>query len=261
VLAAIIRPTSKAGTAQWQYVLPKKLKRNIQSPMVAYQAVAKLFAEDMRARQTKHHGAPAQFFADDARVCEPVETGIVDCVITSPPYPNNFDYADATRLEMCFFQEITGWGDLQNKVRRHLVRACSQHVPPNSVDIPTILAQPELASIRDELSDVCEQLTKIRMEKGGKKTYNNMIACYYWDMARTWQALRRVCRPGADVCFVIGDSAPYGIYAPAVDWMGRLAMAAGFDSWRFEKTRDRNVKWKNRKHRVPLQEGRLWVKG
>jgi hypothetical protein len=38
-------------------------------------------------------------------------------------------------------------------------------------------------------------------------------------------------------------------------------MAAGFKAYRFEKTRDRNVKWKNRKHRVPLQEGRLWVEG
>jgi hypothetical protein len=25
--------------------------------------------------------------------------------------------------------------------------------------------------------------------------------------------------------------------------------------------RDRNVKWENRKHRVPLVEGRLWVEG
>ena len=36
---------------------------------------------------------------------------------------------------------------------------------------------------------------------------------------------------------------------------------AGFRSFTFEKTRDRNIKWKNRKHRVPLYEGRLWVEG
>jgi hypothetical protein len=44
-------------------------------------------------------------------------------------------------------------------------------------------------------------------------------------------------------------------------WMWKLAEAAGFGSSRFERTRERNVKWKNRKHRVPLQEGRLWVEG
>jgi hypothetical protein len=63
------------------------------------------------------------------------------------------------------------------------------------------------------------------------------------------------------VCFVVGDSAPYGVYVPVERWLGELALAAGFHSYSFEKTRDRNVKWKNRKHRVPLKEGRLWVEG
>jgi hypothetical protein len=48
---------------------------------------------------------------------------------------------------------------------------------------------------------------------------------------------------------------------PVIDWLGCLAVAAGFHDFHFERTRDRNVKWKNRKHRVPLCEGRLWVKG
>jgi hypothetical protein len=43
--------------------------------------------------------------------------------------------------------------------------------------------------------------------------------------------------------------------------MGLLALGAGFKSFNFEKVRDRNVKWKNRKHKVPLCEGFLWVDG
>jgi hypothetical protein len=88
-----------------------------------------------------------------------------------------------------------------------------------------------------------------------------MVACYFLDIAQVWRSLRRVCRPAARVCFVVGDSAPYGIYVPVIEWMGLLAKAAGFESFEFEKTRDRNVKWKNRKHRIPLCEGRLWVRG
>lgn len=78
-------------------------------------------------------------------------------------------------------------------------------------------------------------------------------------MATVWQALRRITRQGATACFVIGDSAPYGVHVPVERWLGDLAVAAGFKSYRFEKLRDRNTKWKNRKHRVPLHEGRLWV--
>ena len=71
----------------------------------------------------------------------------------------------------------------------------------------------------------------------------------------------RVRRRPSLACFVLGDSAPYGVHVPVAEWAGALALAAGFDSFAFEKTRDRNVKWKNRKHRVPLCEGRLWVRG
>lgn len=104
-------------------------------------------------------------------------------------------------------------------------------------------------------------LAAVRKTKGGKKTYHLMIACYFRDLALVWQSLRRVCAPRAKVCFVIGDSAPYGVYVPVIPWLAALAQSAGFGSYRFERTRDRNVKWKNRKHRVPLQEGRLWIEG
>lgn len=88
-----------------------------------------------------------------------------------------------------------------------------------------------------------------------------MVACYFFDLAQTWKALRRVCASPCEVCMVIGDSAPYGIYVPVIEWLGKLAEAAGFDKWSFEKIRDRNIKGKNRKHRIPLCEGHLWVRG
>jgi hypothetical protein len=162
---------------------------------------------------------------------------------------------------MTFMGEIRAWGDLQDAVRQHLVRACSQHVPPKAVNLDEILEALELAPIRDEIVPVCRELSSLRLERGGKKTYNNMIACYFLDMAKVWQALRRVCASPSEVCFVIGDSAPYGVYVPVIEWFGKLSRAAGFDSWTFEKLRDRNIKWKNRKHRVPLCEGRMWVRG
>ncbi|MCF6158013.1 MAG: hypothetical protein E3K32_05445 [wastewater metagenome] len=43
----------------------------------------------------------------DARGPEGCSQFQVDAVVTSPPYPNNYDYADATRLEMTFWGEIS----------------------------------------------------------------------------------------------------------------------------------------------------------
>ena len=88
-----------------------------------------------------------------------------------------------------------------------------------------------------------------------------MVAAYFIDLGRVFQALRPFCKPGSQLCLVIGDSAPYGVYLAVDNWLGELALAAGFNSYRFEKIRDRNIKWKNRKHDVPLHEGRLWIDG
>lgn len=259
-LVASLRIVSEAGTAPWQYILPGRRKTAPPSPESALHKTVQMIAADIRfmARRAK---PLAKLRLDDARRCVTVPDGWATLVITSPPYANNYDYADATRLEMAFLGEIRGWGDLQEAVRKHLVRACSQHVPPGAVDLDAVLASPELAPIRNEIVAVCRELSAVRMERGGRKTYNNMIACYFLDMAQVWRALRRVCASPCEVCFVIGDSAPYGVYVPVIEWLGRLAKGAGFESWSFEKLRDRNVKWKNRKHRVPLCEGHLWVRG
>lgn len=259
-LVGILRRCSHVGTAQWQYVLPKKSKKATSRPFVAFNELSRTILADMGV-SSGLNGPAANLLRADARDCGGVPDRFATLVITSPPYPNNYDYADATRLEMCFFQEIKGWSDLQWKVRKHLVRSCTQHVPEGAVNLHSTLTGPALDPIRSEITSVCEQLARIRLSKGGKKTYHLMVACYFHDLARVWTALRRVCDSPSKVCFVIGDSAPYGVYVPVIDWLGRLAVAAGFKSFRFERTRDRNVKWKNRKHRVPLCEGRLWVEG
>lgn len=260
-LVACLRSVSHVGTAQWQYVLPNKSKAKSVEPFDGFTAYIEMFARDMMISRESSSPSEAIVVESDARTCEGIPDDYANLVITSPPYPNNYDYADATRLEMSFMGEIKGWGDLQTKVRSRLVRACSQHVPQRAVNLDEILESGEVAPIIGELEPIVRKLDEIRTTKGGKKTYHLMVACYFYDLAQVWRALRRTCASPSRVCFVIGDSAPYGVYVPAVEWLGTLAEAAGFDSWTFEKTRDRNVKWKNRKHRVPLCEGRLWVEG
>ncbi len=259
-LVSILRPTSQVGTANWQYLLPRHRKSSVKQPFEAFEEMVNVIGTDMWVASSSA-GPRAIFEIDDARLCSSVPDDNVTLVVTSPPYANNYDYADATRLELTFLGEIGGWGDLQSHVRRHLIRSCTQHVPDRSIDLPDILARPELDPIKDEIQQVCEDLGNVRMDRGGKKTYHNMVACYFLDLAQVWLALRRVCRSPSNVCFVIGDSAPYGVYVPTIEWLGRLALAAGFGAYSFTKTRDRNVKWKNRKHRVPLCEGQLWVEG
>ncbi len=258
-ITSILRQCSGVGTAQWQYVLPNKTKSKVIDPFTAYKAKIEIILADMLHAQNNEWMNFSEIFNHDSR--NHIELPQSNLVITSPPYPNNYDYADATRLEMMFWGEISGWGDLKNVVRPSIIRSCSQHSAADKISLEQILAEPILAPIVGELADVVWQLDEIRHTKGGKKTYHTMIAAYFFDIAKIWVNLRNALEPGSRVCFVVGDSAPYGIHVPAERWLADLALAAGFHNYHFEKLRDRNVKWKNRTHTVLLHEGRMWLEG
>ncbi|RJP18248.1 MAG: DNA modification methylase [Candidatus Omnitrophota bacterium] len=260
-LTSILRSCSGVGTAQWQYVLPNKSKAEVQEPFLAFSSKAMEILKDVEFTHRAGWSDNSRILLTDAREPQVETHGEVDLVVSSPPYPNNYDYADATRLEMTFWGEINGWGDLQNSVRKHLIRSCSQHAAAEKLVLEDLLSDSIVAPIHDELSSACRTLSEVRETKGGRKTYHTMAAAYFRDIGLVFKSLRSLCRAGAVVCFVIGDSAPYGVYLKVDDWLGKLAVAAGFKSYTFEKIRDRNTKWKNRKHRVPLKEGRLWIEG
>ncbi len=258
---SILRSTSHVGTAQWQYVLPNKTKARVTNPYDAFLMQSKMMIDDMIYMQSFQSKKSSVLLNGDSRLLDSIPDKSVDLVVTSPPYANNYDYADATRLEMSFWGEVSNWGDLHQSVRQFLICSSSQHATKDRLKLHDLLTDPAVIPIREELAVVCNELDTVRKTKGGNKSYHLMVAAYFVDMAKTFQALRRVTKDGATLCFVIGDSAPYGVHAPVERWFGELAIAYGFKSWSFEKLRDRNVKWKNRKHTVLLHEGRLWIKG
>lgn len=261
-LSAILRPTSKAGTAQWQYILPNKTKKKVLLPLAAFRQQIDIMLSDMYWMQAGGSvSSRAELSISDARTLVRDITRPVDAVITSPPYANNYDYADALRFEMTFWGDIASWSDIHDAVRQYLIVSSSQHSSREKLQTDELLSSPHVVSIRQELGAVVEQLAEVREHHGGKKHYHTMIAAYCRDISIVLQQLRSVCKEDAHMCWVIGDSAPYGVYCPIDGWIGQLALAAGFKKFSFEKLRDRNIKWKNRKHRVPLKEGLLWIEG
>ncbi len=260
-ITSILRPCSTAGTAQWQYVLPNKKKAKVSDPFSAFSLKVHQLIVDIGIVRKQGWRSGAQVLRTDARDPQYIIEESFDLIITSPPYPNNYDYADATRLEMTFWGEIAGWGELHASVRQYLLCSCSQHSAKEKMQLDVLLEEKVLSPIVDELGKACRELEQVRLTKGGRKTYHTMAAAYFTDLGRIFHALRPLCKKDGRMCFVVGDSAPYGVYLAADKWLGELALSAGFTSYSFEKLRDRNIKWKNRKHRVPLQEGRLWIEG
>lgn len=260
-LTSILRPTSRVGTAQWQYILPNKTKKNVIHPLLAFQRQIEIIRSDLRWIQARAKHSHVKIIAGDARTFAESMPQKVDAVITSPPYANNYDYADALRFEMTFWGDVTGWGDIHDTVRKYLIVSSSQHSLRERLKASDLLESDVIEPIRDELGVIMQQLAEVRETHGGKKHYHTMIGAYCRDISLVLRQLRIICKPGSRMCWVIGDSAPYGVYCPIEKWIAELAMEAGFKRYHFDKLRDRNIKWKNRKHRVPLKEGLLWIKG
>lgn len=258
IITAILRSTSPVGTAQWQYIQPNKSKAKALDPFIAFETKVKEVCSDIRKCSGFKSNRDATILQQDARGNVDIPDSWGDLVITSPPYANNYDYADAMRLEMSFWGDLEDYKGLQ-KISKNLVRACTQHVAGLKNDVYSMMQSPLLTPIYDELRPKFEQLQKEREKHGGKKNYHLMIVAYFYDLAQVFNTLNIKTSKNCRMCFVIGDSAPYGIYIPVDEWLGKLAINSGFKSFSFEKLRDRNIKWKNRKHRVPLKEGRLWI--
>jgi hypothetical protein len=260
-ITSILRQCSKAGTAQWQYILPNKTKKKIMHPVHAFQNQIEMMLFDIRWMQRNVEKSKTTLVLGDARECASLVENKINAVITSPPYANNYDYADSLRFEMTFWGEINGWGDIHEKVRKKLIVSSSQHSSKERLNIENLLHNPIIKPILPELEEIVTDLAKIRENRGGKKHYHTMIAAYCCDIGKVIHNLRKICKRNSRMCWIIGDSAPYGVYCPIDKWIGEIALSAGFTSYQFEKIRDRNVKWKNRKHDIPLKEGRLWIYG
>ena len=117
-----------------------------------------------------HIAEKGELLCGDARNFPQVQDRSVDLVITSPPYANNYDYADATRFEMSFWEEISSWGDLHESVRKYLIRSSSQHASKERLELNDLLSEEAIAPIATELAKVCNKLSEERLLHGGKNT-------------------------------------------------------------------------------------------
>ncbi|MGB9590802.1 MAG: hypothetical protein ACPL68_07950 [Candidatus Hydrothermia bacterium] len=218
--------------------------------------------ELVRSNYPEHARARPRIIQGDARDMVGVESGSVCLAITSPPYLNNYDYADRTRLEMYFMGWARTWGEITDRVRNRLMIAATTQVRRTDFDPE----QPLSDEVREASPEICEYLSEaiarlgnLRHQKAGRKSYDLMVAGYFNDMVRVLKEVRRCLMPGRDFVLVVGDSAPYGVHIPTDEIIGKLSVGLGFRDYRIEVLRARGEKWKNnpQRHRVALRESIL----
>lgn len=262
-LTDTLRTASTAGTG-WPYVAPSKYhaKQNERDGLEVFDEQIQLMFNDLKiVRSRQRDAAETRLLLMDTRQRYPLDDACMDLAVTSPPYLNNYDYADRTRLEMYFWGWAKSWGEITEKVRDKLIIAATTQIRRGDFsDEPTNPQLKELnAQVYEELRVKVRQLERLRLEKGGKKSYDLMVAGYFNDVAQVFRQVYRVLKPHSPFVMILGDSAPYGVHIPTEEYLGKLALGIGFRRYEIQQLRTRGEKWNHnpQRHNVALRESIL----
>lgn len=129
----------------------------------------------------------------------------VDCVITSPPYPNEKDYSRTTRLESVILGFIKDKGDLR-KIKKGFIRSNSKNVYRSDVDAQYVCNIDSINTLSNEIEQKRLDLGKT---SGFEKLYASVIKLYFGGMAKHLSELKPYLRDGASLAYVVGDQASY----------------------------------------------------
>jgi DNA modification methylase len=266
-LTNLLRAVADVATG-WPYIAPKKEKNGSKAKATSSLNVVEALRRqlyqmhsDLQAiRQASRPSGSAVLIKGDSRQQqECIESSSVELAFTSPPYLNNYDYADRTRLETYFWGEATTWGDITRKVRSRLIMSATTQINRKDFNESSLLSDDLCATVphlAEQLNLKINDLSKLRPTKGGKKSYDIMVAGYFNDMLQVIRETFRVLKQGSSFILILGDSAPYGVYIPTDVYLGEIGKAVGFANYTVEELRTRGGKWKDnpQRHSVALKE-------
>ena len=245
----------------WPYQRPGVARRPRHTDTLSrFEVRACLMADDLEELEGLGGSSPsAQLLIGDSQDPELWASfkGCAAACVASPPYLNNFDYADATRLELYFWGDVTSWADLRREVRSGMLTATTQQssVSRKAVAVATLQATGTAAAT--EIVGLVEAIEHVQRDRGRRsKEYDQVVPDYFVAMSKILINLEGCLAPGATALWLVGDSAPYGVYVDTPRLIGELAGAAGLDYVEDVRLRLRGDRWGSAsdRHRVPLAE-------
>jgi hypothetical protein len=213
-----------------------------------------MIAEDLE-NEERPNGRVVRGDARSVTAWRRVRSGFGAC-ITSPPYLNNFDYADATRLELYFLGTVSSWAQMCARVRGKMVTATTQQSARERAQraAARLRAYPSAAS---EIASLTVKLSAERKRRSGRtKEYDQVLPTYFLDIARVLGHVHHHLAAGGRAAWIVGDSAPYGIYVDTPGLIVKLAQEIGFKPHADVVVRSRGLRWRTNgtRHQVPLTE-------
>jgi hypothetical protein len=222
---------------------------------------ASWIADDLAQRQGQQHGAGRVVHGDARDATSWAGISATLCA-TSPPYLNNFDYADATRLEMYFWGRNATWAELCADVRADMLVATTQQSSSSGAQQAIEALSASWPELGDEVAVLSRALAHAGEGRQRPKEYDRVLPQYLLGIQGVLAQLMQAMQSGAWCAWVIGDSAPYGTFVDTPALIAKCAETQGFESFQMMHLRTRGDRWRTNgtRHQVTLSEKLCWVR-
>jgi hypothetical protein len=221
-------------------------------------------SKDLASRQIDDkQGAVLHGDASDPRSWRQIQSSKAQGSVSSPPYLNNFDYADATRLEAYFWGEASTWSEMCTNIRAKMLTATTQQssapkAREAELQLGSCIGDDTAATIKE----ITSKLTTERKARKRGKEYDQVIPAYFASIGLVLQNLSVSLEIGAPVVWLIGDSAPYGVHIDTPSLIGRVAKSFNLECEKDVALRQRGLRWSGNtsRHGVALSERLLLLR-
>ncbi|MDQ2100078.1 MAG: DNA methylase [Tychonema bourrellyi B0820] len=239
IVSMILELTSKSQT-DGIYKAPTTKKKS-SSFQEALLRVKSQVMEDFYSTAKKSN-INYDFIKGTAHLLSEKPSSVASLCVTSPPYLNNFDYAEMSRMELYFWGYAESWREITNKVRSVLI--------PNTTTIPTeikknheLYARQLSSEFIQHLRPLVDELKIRRTQRAGKKDYYSLIYPYFAEIKKVFAECFRLLKSNTDIHVVIGDAYLYGVHIPTGQLTLSLLKEIGFDRMEIKLLRTRGSRW------------------
>lgn len=221
------------------YKAPTTTKRSTPPLEAIDKVVSEILEDESEAAAssgcTKIHFKPSQDMSE-------VGCSTVDAVVTSPPYLNNFDFAEMTRMYLYFWGIANSWGEITQLVRSKLIVNTTTSIKGHK-ELQEYYRDQLPDEVQHEATMAVEALKGERAVRKGKKEYDFLVFPYLAQMQMVLQECHRTLKDQGTFHMMVSDAALYGVHLPAPDWLATIMKTAGFEDVYSEKVRDRGHRW------------------
>ncbi|HEY5871001.1 MAG TPA: DNA methylase [Candidatus Tectomicrobia bacterium] len=184
----------------------------------------------------------AQLYQRSAEDMSAVETRSVNVVVTSPPYLNNFDFAEMTRMHLYFWGICGSWREITAEVRAKLIVNTTIALTGHR-NMPSHYRAMIADALLPELDTIVSVLAQERRIRAGKKEYDLLVYPYFAQMTRVLLETQRCLALGGFIHVVVADAAFYGVHMSTPQFLASAMADMGFKAVQCLKLRNRGHRW------------------